>query len=164
MVHSLEISCLSYSFSKTIVENPRSILRNWRRFLFLTDKYTKTYLTFQTCITKREISSCLHGLLFNLCKVLFLTSFSREYSEHMEMNFGKLREAYLKNILIYNKIFHYLHIYNGLRYTKVSMDPNLQNFCSRMHKERMQLVTRMPHHQLRVVIKFDFLFFVTINP
>ena len=32
----------------------------------------------------------------------------------------------------------------------------LQNFWSRMHKERRQLVIWMPHHQLRVEIKFEF--------
>ena len=96
--------------------------------MFLIGQATKTYLTFYTSITKWEISACLHSLCFSLCKVLFLTLFCREYCEHMEMNFGKLRELYLNSILIYNNCFHYLHIYHGLRYTSVSLDPNFAKF------------------------------------
>ena len=100
MVHSSEISCLSHSFAETIVTHPKSILRNGRRFLFLTGQFMETYLTFYTGITKSEISACLHNLFLSLCKVLFLTSFGREYCEQLEMNFGKLREVYLKKLVI----------------------------------------------------------------
>lgn len=124
MVHSLEISCLSHSFSKTIVANPRIISRSWKRFVFLTRRATKTYFTFYTSITKSDISACLHSLFFSLCKILFFTSFCREYCEQLEMNFGKLIDVYFKNILIYKNFFHSLHIYHGLRYKTISVDPN----------------------------------------
>jgi len=122
MVHFPEISCLSHNCAETIVANRRCILRNWRRFMFLNVQYTKTYLTFYTGITKRDINAYLHSLFFTLCKILFLTSFFREYCEHMEMNFGNYY------ILIYNNLFHFLHIYLVLRYTKVSLDPNFAEF------------------------------------
>ena len=128
MVHFPEISSLSHNFTETVVANLRWILRNWRRFVFLKGQYTKTYLTFYIGVTKREINAYLHCLFFGLCKVLFLTSFCREYCEKMELNFGKLKEFYLNNILIYNNLFHFLHIYLGLRYTKVSLDPNFAEF------------------------------------
>jgi len=124
MVHSLEISCLSHSFSKTSSTNTRWILWNQRRFVFLRGWSTKTYLTFYTGITKCEISSCLHRLFLELCKVLFLTSFCREYCEQMEPNFWNLIEVYLPTILIYNNIFHFLHIDLWLRDKELSMDPN----------------------------------------
>jgi len=128
MVHSSEISCLSHSFVETIVANPRSISKNWRRFLFLTDQYTQTYLTFYIGITKREIRACIHNLFFSLCKVLFLTSFCRKYCEKLEMNFRKMREVYLKNILIYKNLFQCLHIYHRLRYKSISLDLKFAEF------------------------------------
>lgn len=128
MVHSSKISYLSHSFAETIGANPRRISRNWRRFLFLTGHSTKNSFTFYTNITKREINVCLHNLFFSLYKVMFLTSFCREYSEKMEMNFGKLRETYLKNIPIYKNLFHFLHIYYRLRYTTISLDPKFAEF------------------------------------
>ena len=123
MVHSSEISCLSHIFIETIVANPTSILRTWRRFLFPKGSSTKTSLTFYTGITKREISACIHNLFFSLCKVLFLTSFSREYCEQLEMHFGTLGEVYLKSIPILKNLYHFLHIYHRLRYTSISLDP-----------------------------------------
>ena len=39
-----------------------------------------------------------------------------------------MREVYLNKIFIYKNIFHYLHIYLGLRYKKVSLDPNFAEF------------------------------------
>ena len=123
MVHFPEISCLSHNFAETIVVNPRCILRNWRRFVFLKVKYKKTYLMFYTGITKREINAYLHSLFFGLCKVFFLTSFCNEYCKQLEPKFWKLKEVYRNNILIYNNLFQVLHIYLRLRYTKVSLDP-----------------------------------------
>ena len=102
----------------------RIILRNGR-FAFLKGKPTKTYLTFYTGITKSEISAYFHSLFFGLCKVLFQSPFYREYWEQLELNFGNPREDYFMNVVIYNNLSHVLHIYLGLRYTKVSVDPNL---------------------------------------
>ena len=96
--------------------------------MFLTGQSTKTYLTIYTGITKREISACLHNLFFSLCKVLFLTYLCREYCEQKKLHFGKLREVYLNNILIYNNLFQFLHIYLGLRYTSVSLDLKFAEF------------------------------------
>jgi len=96
--------------------------------VFLKGQSTKIYLTFYTCITKKVINSYIPSLFFGLCKVLFLTYFYREYCEQMEMNFGTPREIYLNNILIYYNLFHFLHIYLGLRYTKVSLDPKFVEF------------------------------------
>lgn len=129
MVHSSEISYLSHSFVEITVSNQRCISRNWRRFVFLIGHSTKTFLNVYTGITKRDLSACLHILSFSSCKVLFLTSFSREYCEQLEMNFGKLREVYLGKIPIYKKkIFQFLHIYYEWRYTSVLLDPKFAEF------------------------------------
>ena len=106
--------------------------------MFLTGSYRGKSLTFYIGITKREISACLHSLFFSLCKVLFLTSFCREYCEPLEV-FWKLREFYLNNILIYNNLFHFLHIYLGLRYTKVLLDPNFAEFLGK-NAQRKEVV------------------------
>ena len=82
--------------------------------MFLRDKSTKKYLTFYTGITEGEIHAYIHNLFFRLCKIMFYTSVCRAYCEQL----------YLKNIFIYNNTFHFLHIYLGLRYKKVSFDPN----------------------------------------
>ena len=128
MVHFLEILCFNHYFVENIMANPRCILQHWRSFVFLRGQYTKTYLTFYTGITKNVINAYLQSLFFGLCKVLFLTSFCREYCEQREMNFGTLGEVYLNNILLYNEFFHFLRIYLRLRYTKVSLDPNFVEF------------------------------------
>ena len=144
--------------------NPRWMLQNWRRFVFLKGLSTKTYLMFYTGITKREISTCLHNLFFGLCKVLFLTSFCREYCEQVELNFGKIRRFISKTYL--SKITSFTFYISILDWDIQSYHwtLSLQNFWGRMHKGRRQLVTWKPHHHLRVAIKFKFLFFVTINP
>lgn len=131
MLHFLEIPCLSHSFAETIVENRRCILRNWMLFVFLKAQYTKTYVTFYTSITKSEINAYLHNLFFRLWKVLFLTSFCREYCEQMELHFGKQKDVYLNNIHIYNNLFQVLYIYLILRYIKVSLDPNFVEFLGK---------------------------------
>lgn len=68
--------------------------------MFRKGQYTKTYLMFYRGITKREINAYLQSLFFGLCKVCFLTSFSREYCEQIELHFMKMKEVYLNNILI----------------------------------------------------------------
>lgn len=128
MVHSWEISYLSHSFSKTIVANPRSILRKWRRFLFIKWKSTKTSLTFYKGITKMEITACAHSLLFQFVQSPVLTSFSRAYCEQLEPNFSKRREVYLKTVFIYKKLFYFLHMYHGFSYKSVSLDPKFAEF------------------------------------
>ena len=128
MVESSKISYLSHSFAETTVTNLRCILKNWRKFLFLTGQSTKSYLTFYIGITKREIIACIHSLFFSLCIVLFLTSICREYCEQLERHFGNRRDVYLKSIPVYKNLFHILYIYHGLRYTSVSLDPQFAEF------------------------------------
>ena len=165
MVYSSEISSLSHSFAETILVNTRSIFRKWRRFFFLKGQSTKTYLTFYTCITKSEISACLHSLCFSLCKVLFLTSFFAEnivnngswILGNWESFISKKFLSTLTSFIFYISILDwYIQVYHWTL--------SLQNFWGRMQKGRMQLVTGMLHHQLRVAIKFEFVFFVIIIP
>ena len=114
---------LSHNFAENIVVNPKYIIQNWRNFLFLKDPSTNTYLTFCTIIFEWELHAHLYNLFFRLCKTLFYTYFCRALCAQLERNLGKIKEVYLKNILIYNNLFHFLHIYYGLRNKKISLDP-----------------------------------------
>ena len=108
--------------------------------MFLKGQPIKTYLTFYPSIKKREINAYLDSLSFRLCKVLFLTSVYRAYCELLELKFGKLKEGYLNYIIIHNNLFHFLHIYHILRYTKVSLDPNSAEFLGQ-NAQRKDLVS-----------------------
>ena len=114
---------LIHHFAEKMVANPKYIIQNWRRFLFLRDPYTKTYLSFCTVILDWEIHAHLYRLFFRLCKTLFYTYFYRAYSAQLERNVRKMKEVYLKRILIHNNLFRFLHIYYGLRNKKISLDP-----------------------------------------
>ena len=159
-----EISCLSHSFRENIVVRPIWILEKWRRFMFLGFQPIKTYLTLHTSITEWEIHAHIYSLLFRLCKVLFYTYFYRAYCELLELNFGKMREVYLSNIFIYKKIFHILHTYLILIYTKVSLDPKFLEFLEQ-NAQRKETVSDLDAssstkswYQIRII------FFITINP
>ena len=128
---------LSHHFSEN---NPKYIIQNWRKFLFPRDPSTKTYLTFCTIISEWEIHAHLYSLFFRLCKILFYTYFCRAYCDQLEQNFRELREVYMKKIFIYNNLFHFLHIYFGLRHTKVSLDPNFAEFLEQ-NSQRKEIVS-----------------------
>ena len=141
---------LSHYFAEGIVANPKYIIQKWRNFLFLRYLSIETYLKFFTMISDWEIHVHLYRLFFRLCKTLFYTYVCRAFCAQLERNLGKLKEVYLTNILIYNKLFHcYIYI-TDLEIKRYHWTPSLQNCWSRMHKERKQLVTWMLHHQLRV--------------
>ena len=121
--HFLQKILVKSSFCREDCGQSETYHKNWRKFLFLKNPSTKTYLTFCTVISEWEIHAHLYRLFFRLCKNLFYTYFYRDYCAQLERNFWKLKVVYLTNILIHNTLFHFLHIYYRLINTKISFDP-----------------------------------------
>ena len=149
---------LSHHFAENMVANHKHIFKNWRRFLFLREPYTKTYLTFFTVISEWEIHAHLYRLFFRLYKTLFYTSFCRAYCEQLERNFRKLKEVYLTNIFIYNNLFHFLHIYYILRNTNVSLDPKFVELLEQNAQRKEAVSDLDASSSTKSWIKFEFSF------
>ena len=98
----VEISCLSHCFAETIVTNPRLILQNWRRFMFLRCPATKTFLTFLTSIMGWEI---LNNIGKNILQKLHVkSSFCREYCGQSEIPHTKLKDYFVPKKPIYKNL------------------------------------------------------------
>ena len=102
-----EISCFSHCFEKNIVINPRWILKNWRRFMFLRGPSTKTSLTFLTAIMVLEILNNV-GNNF-LQKIPVKSSFCREDCGQYEIHHTKLKEVFVPKRHIYKTLSHFFH-------------------------------------------------------
>ena len=127
---------LSHHFAENIVANKKYIIQNGRNFLFLRDPSTQTYLTFWTMISESEIHAHIYRLFFKLCKTLFWTYSFRAYCAHMERNFRKIKEVYLKTY--YSKItsFTFYISITDLEIQRYHWTPSFHNCWSWMHKER----------------------------
>ena len=147
---------LSHNFAEKIVANQKYILQNGRRFLFLRDPSTKTYLTFCTVISEWEIHAHLYRLFFRLCKTLFYTSFCRAYCAQLERNFRKVKEVYLTNIFIYNNLFHFLHICYELRNKNISLDPKFAELLEQIAQRKEAVSDLDASSSTKSWIKFEF--------
>ena len=125
-------------------------------FRSLRDPYTKTYLNFYIVISASEIHAHLYRLFFRLRKTLFYTYFYRAYCAQLERNFRKLKGVYLTNILIHNKIFHFLHSYYGLRNTKISLDPKFTELLEQNAQRKEAVSDLDASSSTKSWIKFDF--------
>ena len=147
---------LSHHFVEKIVANPKYIIQKLRIFLFLGDPSTKTYLTFFTVISESNIHTHLYRLFFRLCKTRFYTYCCRDYCAQLERKFRKMKEVYLTNILIHNNRFHVLHIYYGLRNTKIALDPKFAELFEQ-NAQRKEAVSDLDASSSNTCwIKFEF--------
>jgi hypothetical protein len=74
----------------------------------------------------------------------------------MGRNFGKMKEVYLTNILIYNNRFHFLHIYYGLRNTKISLDPKFAELLEQIAQRKETVSDLDASSSTKSWIKFEF--------
>ena len=119
-----EIAYFSHSFAETIVINPRWILQNWRRFMFLRGPSTKPSLTFLIAIMVLEILNNV-GKHF-LQKISVKSSFCREDCDQSEIHLTKMKEDFVPKRPVYKKLSHFLHSYCKMRDTCTSLEAIFQ--------------------------------------
>ena len=103
--------------------------------MFLRCSTTKASLTFLTAIMGLDI---LNNILKHfLQKIPVKTSFCREYCGQSEIVNTKLKAVFVPKSPIYKNLFHFLHIYFGLRNTKVSLDPNFAEFLEENAQKKL---------------------------
>ena len=122
----LEMSCFIIFFSEPIVINERWIWGNWRRFLFLRYKTTKTYLKFYTGVKDWKNHSRYFSLFFWLRKIQSESYYYIVDYEQLEGNFDKLKEVYFSNIFIYNNLFHFSYRCHIFGESNPSLSPIFQ--------------------------------------
>ena len=122
--------------------------------MLLRDPYKKTISLFAQVLQNERYMHIITSYVSNSAKLYFTHRFVEPIVNCWSRIVGNwerfISPKYLSTITSFT---FYISILDweikGYHWT-----PILQNFWSRMHKERKQLVTWMPHHQLRVDIKF----------
>ena len=92
-------------------------------------------------------------------KLCFTHIFYREYYAQLERNFRKVKEVYLTNILIHNNLFHFLHIYYGLRNTKISLDPKFAELLEQIAQRKEAVSDLDASSSTKSWIKFELSYF-----